>query len=155
MMIRHNFSAGRGLRALAGCLVILAFLSACGLAPIPNTGPAAVNGSSAAVPTMANMVMNTSTPGQDPTNTAVPIKGPHVTIDNFTFSPATLTVPVGTTVTWINQDDTVHTVTSVDHRFGSQGLDTGDTFSFQFSSPGTYAYYCSIHPKMEGKIIVK
>ncbi|HUA37887.1 MAG TPA: cupredoxin family copper-binding protein [Candidatus Sulfopaludibacter sp.] len=78
-----------------------------------------------------------------------------VTIDNFNFTPPALTVPVGTKVTWVNQDDVPHTVTSDDKLFGSRALDTDDKFSFTFQAPGTYPYYCSVHPKMTGKIIVK
>jgi plastocyanin len=80
-----------------------------------------------------------------------------VTIDNYTFSPGTLTVPVGTTVTWTNRDFDVHTVTADDNppTFKSAGLDTDDTFSFTFNKAGTYAYHCSLHPHMTGKIVVK
>jgi plastocyanin len=78
-----------------------------------------------------------------------------VKIDNFSFGPATLTVPAGTTVTWTNQDDIPHTVVSTDNVFKSKALDTDDKFSFVFSKPGTYSYFCSIHPKMTGQIIVK
>ncbi len=104
-----------------------------------------------------NMTMPSPAPGSTAISTAasVPVTGPHVSIANFTFSPDALTVPVGSTVTWINQDDIPHTVTSVDGIFKSDGLDTGDQFSFKFTKPGTYSYYCSIHPKMVGKIIVK
>ncbi|HEV2435084.1 MAG TPA: cupredoxin family copper-binding protein [Verrucomicrobiae bacterium] len=78
-----------------------------------------------------------------------------VTIDNFNFTPPALTVSAGTKVTWVNKDDVPHTVTSDDKLFGSRALDTDDTFSFTFQTPGTYAYYCSVHPKMTGKVIVK
>ena len=80
-----------------------------------------------------------------------------VKIDNFSFGPATLTVPVGTTVTWINRDDIPHTVVSTDDpkTFKSKVLDTDEKFSFTFIKVGTYAYFCSIHPKMTGKIIVQ
>ncbi len=78
-----------------------------------------------------------------------------VTIDNFCFSPQTLTVPAGTKVTWTNKDDVPHTVTSTDKQFGSRALDTDEKFSFTFSTPGTYNYYCSVHPRMLGKIIVQ
>ena len=80
-----------------------------------------------------------------------------VKIDNFTFGPAALTVPEGTTVTWINKDDIPHTVVSTDDSktFKSKVLDTDDKFSFTFSKPGTYPYFCSIHPKMTGKVIVQ
>jgi len=78
-----------------------------------------------------------------------------VTIDNFTFSPATLTVKAGTQVTWTNHDDMPHTVTSEDQTFKSKALDTDEKFSFTPSKPGTYTYYCSIHPKMTGKLVVE
>ena len=80
-----------------------------------------------------------------------------VKIDNFSFGPVTLTVPVGTTVTWANRDDIPHTVVSTDDSktFKSKVLDTDEKFSFTFSKAGTYPYFCSIHPKMTGKVIVQ
>ena len=78
-----------------------------------------------------------------------------VQVDNFTFGPATLTVPVNSTVTWVNKDDLPHTVASNDGVFKSKALDTDDKYSYTFSKPGTYAYFCSIHPKMVGTIVVK
>jgi len=78
-----------------------------------------------------------------------------VKIDNFSFGPAALTVPVGTTVTWTNRDDIPHTVVSTDGVFKSKVLDTDEKFSFTFSKAGTYPYFCSIHPKMTAKVIVQ
>jgi plastocyanin len=78
-----------------------------------------------------------------------------VKIDNFSFGPTALTVPVGTTVTWTNRDDIPHTVVSTDGVFKSKALDTDDKFSFVFSKPGSYPYFCSIHPKMTGQVIVQ
>jgi plastocyanin len=78
-----------------------------------------------------------------------------VKIDNFSFGPAELTVPVGTTVTWTNRDDIPHTVVSTDKLFKSKVLDTDEKFSFTFSNAGTFAYFCSIHPKMTGKVVVQ
>jgi plastocyanin len=78
-----------------------------------------------------------------------------VKIDNFSFGPGTLTVPVGTTVTWTNRDDIPHTVVSTDGVFKSKVLDTDEKFTFTFSKAGTYPYFCSIHPKMTGKVIVQ
>jgi len=80
-----------------------------------------------------------------------------VKIDNFSFGPVALTVPVGTTVTWTNRDDIPHTVVSTDDpkTFKSKVLDTDEKFSFTFSKGGTYPYFCSIHPKMTGKVIVQ
>ena len=80
-----------------------------------------------------------------------------VKIDNFSFGPGTLTVPVGTTVTWANRDDIPHTVVSSDDpkAFKSRVMDTDEKFSFTFSKPGTYPYFCSVHPKMVGKVVVQ
>ena len=78
-------------------------------------------------------------------------------IDNFSFGPTTLTVPVGTTVTWTNRDDIPHTVVSTDDPkvFKSKVLDTDEKFSFTFTKAGTYPYFCSVHPKMTGTVIVQ
>lgn len=79
-----------------------------------------------------------------------------VKIDNFTFAPATITVPVGSSVRWTNADDIPHTVVSDDKTtFKSKALDTNEEFSFTFTKPGTYSYFCSIHPKMTGKVVVQ
>jgi plastocyanin len=78
-----------------------------------------------------------------------------VGISNFAFDPPMLTVKPGTTVTWVNHDDEPHTVTSTTGAFGSQALDTDESFSFHFDAPGTYAYRCGIHPHMTGTIVVR
>ena len=78
-----------------------------------------------------------------------------VKIDNFSFAPETLTVPVGTTVTWTNRDDIPHTVVSTDGVFKSKVRDTDEKFSYTFAKAGTYPYYCSLHPKMTGKVVVQ
>ncbi len=78
-----------------------------------------------------------------------------VSIDNFTFTPATLTITPGTTVTWTNADDIPHTVAASDKTFKSKPLDTNDHFAFTFATPGSYEYFCSLHPHMTGKIVVK
>ena len=83
-----------------------------------------------------------------------PAEGASVKIDNFSFGPADVNIPVGTTVTWTNHDDVPHVVASDDKLFKSKALDTDDHFSFTFSKPGTYVYYCSIHPKMTAKVVV-
>ena len=77
-----------------------------------------------------------------------------VTIDNFTFSPATLKVKVGDTVTWSNHDDIPHTVVSAG-KFRSKAMDTDGTFSFTFTAAGEYKYFCSLHPHMTGAITVE
>lgn len=78
-----------------------------------------------------------------------------VSIDNFTFSPAEVTVAPGTTVTWINNDDIPHTVVDKKQAFRSKALDTEGKFSFTFTNAGDYSYFCSLHPHMIGKVIVK
>jgi plastocyanin len=78
----------------------------------------------------------------------------NVTIDNFTFQPAELTVKIGTTVTWKNHDDIPHTVVSAG-KFRSKTLDTDDSFSFTFTAAGDYKYFCSLHPHMTGMIKVE
>jgi plastocyanin len=78
-----------------------------------------------------------------------------VKIDNFSFGPAAITVAAGTTVTWTNRDDIPHTVVSDDKVFKSKVLDTDEKFSYTFIKPGTYPYFCSVHPKMTGKVIVQ
>ncbi len=78
-----------------------------------------------------------------------------VKIDNFSFGPAELTVAVGTTVTWTNRDDIPHTVVSTDKVFKSKVLDTDEKFSYTFTQAGSFPYFCSIHPKMTGKVVVK
>jgi plastocyanin len=81
--------------------------------------------------------------------------GPRLAIKEFRFSQPSLTVPVGTTVTWVNQDADAHTVTADDGRFTSTGLDRGEQFSYQFTAPGTYAYHCALHPHMTARIVAK
>jgi Icc protein len=78
-----------------------------------------------------------------------------VNIDNFSFGPQTVTVPVGATVTWTNRDDIPHTVVSPDGVFKSKVRDTDEKFSYTFGKAGTYPYYCSVHPKMTGKVVVQ
>jgi plastocyanin len=92
----------------------------------------------------------TSTKGAETNSSPVMVQ-----IDNFSFTPQTLTVSVGTKVTWVNKDDVPHTVTSTDKTFKSKALDTGDKFDYTFSTAGTNNYFCSLHPHMTGKVIVK
>ena len=78
-----------------------------------------------------------------------------VKIDNFSFGPQTVTVAVGATVTWTNHDDIPHTVVSTDGVFKSKVRDTDEKFAYTFTKAGTYPYYCTIHPKMTGKVVVQ
>ena len=78
-----------------------------------------------------------------------------ITIDNFTFTPKELTVPVGTTVKWLNHDDIPHTIVEKKTTFRSKALDTDDSYSFTFTSAGTFDYFCGLHPHMVGQVIAK
>ena len=78
-----------------------------------------------------------------------------VKIDNFSFGPQTITVPVGATVVWTNRDDIPHTSVSTEGVFKSKVMDTDEKFSYTFTKPGTYPYYCTIHPKMTGQVVVQ
>jgi plastocyanin len=77
-----------------------------------------------------------------------------VVVDNFSFSPAAAAVPAGTTVRWTNRDDAPHNIVSTERRFKSPVLDTGEQFSYRFDTPGTYPYFCSLHPRMTGNVVV-
>jgi amicyanin len=92
-------------------------------------------------------------PGDD--KAAAAVDGKQVVVDNFSFTPSTAAVPVGTTVTWTNHDDIPHNVVSPEQKFKSPVLDTDETFSHTFDAAGTYKYYCSIHPRMTGQVVVR
>ena len=77
-----------------------------------------------------------------------------VVVDNFSFAPAMAAVAAGSTVTWTNRDDVPHNIVSTDQKFKSPVLDTDEQFSHTFDAPGTYKYFCSIHPKMTGQVVV-
>ena len=78
----------------------------------------------------------------------------HLTIDNFTFRPDTITVPMGTTIVWENDDDIPHSIVETTGKFHSMALDTEDKFSFTFDKAGTFEYFCSLHPYMKAKVVV-
>ena len=99
--------------------------------------------------TVAPSLVNVSASAQQKPETT------EVKIDNFSFGPAAITVPIGTTVTWINHDNDVHTVTSSAQAFTSRGIDTDETFTYKFTKPGVYQYFCTLHPLMTGTVIVK
>ena len=110
-------------------------------------------GSMVALPlALAAVLLLHPTPAKSADTKASPTE---VRVDNFTFSPETLTVAVNSTVTWVNKDDLPHVIASNDGLFKSKALDTEDKYSYTFSKAGTYPYYCSIHPKMVGKIVVQ
>lgn len=89
------------------------------------------------------------------TTSSAPVSANSVNLANFAFSPATITVKVGTTVTWTNKDGTTHTVTSDTATFDSGNLAANEKYSYTFSTAGTYPYHCTIHPYMKGTVIVQ
>ena len=98
-----------------------------------------------------------ASPARAGNETPQPVDEPaaDVIIDNFTFTPETLTVAIGTTVTWVNHDDIPHVVAEKALKFHSPPLDTGDVFSHRFDQAGEIYYFCTLHPRMTGTIVVK
>jgi plastocyanin len=148
----------RNAAALVALLVTGSLLSGCGA----DSGQAKITPSiSASAPDVAGAVMALQTDkvaagsNGDAAVAAEASAAHQISIDNFTFSPQMLNVPVGATVTWINRDDVPHTVVDADKRFKSAALDTDDKFSFTFTTAGEYPYVCGIHTHMTGKIVVK
>jgi plastocyanin len=107
------------------------------------------------MPDMPDMPAHTARPDKPATES--PTKATTVVIDNFTFAPAELTVPVGAEVTWVNRDDVPHTATSTvkPRAFDSGTLDTDQTYSHVFTTAGEYEYFCAVHPHMTGRVVVK
>jgi len=138
-----------GLLLLAGCS-----------SSRPAAQPSVTFGSNAngtpGMPGMSGMPAMTGAPSgtASATGSPVAVAGDQVTIDNFAFAPATLTVKAGTTVTWTNKDEEPHTVAASDGSFHSPGMGTGATFTHTFSTAGTFDYVCSIHPSMHGTVVV-
>jgi plastocyanin len=154
------------LRALAlGMLLVLPslFLAGCNAAPgqvgapgnraQADTAESPDKAPTAAAPAAAPQ----QKPSENRAGAAKPGDPHWVTIDNFAFSPRTLTVAPGTKVTWVNRDDVPHTATSTakPRIFDSKTLDTDQQFAHVFTTPGTFAYFCAVHPHMTGTIIVK
>jgi plastocyanin len=139
---------------LAALLIATGVLAACGgpsgATPATPAAPA-TSATSAASATPAAPAMSmpaTQSPAGAPVATST------VAITNFAFSPATVTVKAGTTVTWTNKDEEAHTVTAQDKSFASPALDAGQTYTHTFTKPGTYAYLCTIHPFMTAVVVV-
>jgi plastocyanin len=119
-------------------------LAACGQATVPAT-PAA--SPIARTTTSASVAFDTTT-------FPSPVPSRSVTIQGFAFHPQAIVIPVGSTVTWTNQDLDDHTTTADDGTFNSDAIGSGTTFSFKFAKAGTYDYHCAIHPYMHGRIVV-
>ncbi|WP_128566107.1 cupredoxin domain-containing protein, partial [Methylobacterium crusticola] len=107
-----------------------------------------------AAPAAAAAAEPTAAAAESPATAAEP-PAAEVRIDNFTFSPAVLTVAAGTRVTWVNGDDIPHTVVANDQSFRSRALDTDDRFAVTFERAGTYRYFCSLHPHMVATVVVQ
>ena len=116
-----------------------------------TTQPSALTNSNMDMSKMG-MPAKPSPAGRDMPTTSAPNE---VVVENFSFQPGTLEVKAGTTVTWVNRDDVPHTVYENNKTFKSGAMDTDAKFSYKFTSPGTYSYFCSLHPRMTGQIIVK
>ena len=119
-------------------------------------GTAAFGGLAVATWAPAGQSGNGTAAGQMAQPAAVAAQsGPRIEITKHKFSRPTLTVPAGTTVTWLNRDEDLHTVVSTTLAFRSAGLETDEAYSFKFTTPGVYEYFCTLHPLMTGKVIVK
>jgi len=134
--------------AAAGLMVTLAIGALTGM-PIEQTAHGAQQGAGG-----LRFVRIGDAPVADDTPAAADDRK-QVVVDNFSFTPATAAVPVGTTVTWTNHDDIPHNVVSPEQKFKSPVLDTDEMFSHKFEAAGTYKYYCSIHPRMTGQVVVR
>jgi plastocyanin len=123
-----------------------AFVAAC-------SSPAAANVATAVLPTpVPPAALSTQAPPKPPPAAA---DGPNVSIENFNFVAADLTVKAGTTVVWTNHDDVEHTITASDNSYSSPSVPTEGQFSHTFDAPGTYSYFCALHPFMTAKVIVQ
>jgi amicyanin len=118
------------------------------------SGQAMPGMSGSAMPAMSGMQSPPASASATTADSPASQGGTAVSITNFKFNPATLTVPVGATVTWTNQDEEPHSVAGKDGSFHSPGMDTHGTYSFTFTTPGSYDYICSIHPFMTGTVVV-
>jgi amicyanin len=154
-------SWGAPVVATAAVLLLAGCSSPAPNAPSSNAPASVTFGSGVSatpgMPGMTAMPPTGSAPaatGSSTTAPAAPVGPNAVNIKDFKFDPATLTVPVGTTVTWTNQDEEPHTVAAKDGSFHSSGLDTHGTYSFTFTTPGTFDYICGIHPFMTGTVVV-
>ena len=142
---------GPGWRTAFGALLLVGIVPLAGCAPTRAAAVSPASGLSTPVPPAALATL----PPAKPAHPADASGGPTVSIENFNIVPATLTVPAGTTVVWTNHDDVEHTVTASDNDFSSPAIQTDGQFSYTFSTPGIYSYFCAIHPFMTAKVIVQ
>jgi len=146
---------GRSLGLLAVVIALGAALAACSSAATPSAtaAPPTAAPPTAAPPTAAPAA--SAAPSDAPSADTGGASGDAITIENFAFSPASITVAPGTTVTWTNRDSAGHTVTADDGTFDSKRLSNGSSFSETFTTAGTYTYHCAIHPSMTATIVVQ
>ncbi len=140
-----------GSRAIRGgrlglVVLLVALLAGC--------GPAAASGASTTAAGAPQTPSAAPAPSPAPTAVPTPVATQSVVIQDFAFSPATIVVRAGSTVTWTNQDVEQHTVTARDHSFSSDAVESGKTFQWTFARAGTFEYFCQIHPNMVGHVIV-
>jgi plastocyanin len=131
--------------------MLLATLTLEACAPALGAAVAPATGLPTPVPPSALATIPPPKPAAQPDSSGAP----SALIENFNFVPADLSVKAGSTVVWTNHDDVEHTVTASDNSFSSQPIQTEGQFSYTFTSPGTYSYFCSIHPFMTAKVIVQ
>jgi plastocyanin len=148
-MTKHLALLAAGALLLAGC-------SSSPPAAQPSVTFGSNAGATPGMPGMSGMPSMPSAPSGAASATGSPaaVVGDQVSIDNFAFAPATLTVKAGSTVTWTNHDEEPHTVAASDGSFHSPGMGTGATFSHTFPTAGKFDYVCSIHPMMHGTVVV-
>jgi plastocyanin len=152
MPVRHQ-----GARVV---LLAAMLLAGCSSHQSATSAPSVTFGSGATTPGMPGMSGMPSMPNMPagtsaaPTGSAAPVAGNAVNIDNFAFVPATLTVPVGSTVTWTNKDEEPHNVVANDGSFRSPGMGSQATFSHTFGTAGKFDYVCGIHPFMHATVVV-
>jgi plastocyanin len=136
--------------ALATLLFVGGLLLVSCAPPVIGASPSA-----AALPTPVPPAALATIPPPKPPRPTDANGGPEVTIENFNFVSASVTVPAGTIVVWTNADDIEHTVTASDNSFSSQPIEPSGQFNYTFTTPGTYTYFCAIHPFMTAKVIVQ
>ena len=140
---------------LAAIVLVLAGCSASRHDAQPSVTFGSAASGTPGMPGMSPMPQMPGAPsGTSATNSPSAVGGDAVSIDNFAFAPATLTVRAGSTVTWTNRDEEPHTVAATDGSFHSPGMGTGATFSHTFPTAGKFDYVCSIHPSMHGTVVV-
>jgi plastocyanin len=139
---------------MVSVLVLTLALAACSAQATPTATPQPVNTQAAPADTMVPATAMPADTMAAATAPATSGSGNAVTISNYSFGPATLTVKVGTTVKWTNQDTVAHTVTSDSGVFDSGNLPQGQSFSYTFATAGTYPYHCTYHAMMTGTVVV-